>query len=164
MSPGCEFTVTFWFRLLEEPFTRVLSTFKQNNDHSTGISIGFNRDMNGDILVGVSFTTPVPSRGGLRTTGMMYPGVWHHFAFAYHNITQFALYIDFVRRTTSNHHQIHGPDYTPVPIPEAYMANGYRNQHSNQYRTLSGFGLLDELAIFSGILSESQVMQLQISE
>ena len=160
LSPGCKFTITFWFQLPAEPHTDLLSTFKRNVDYNTGIVFGFNRDRNGDIFVGITITTTQPAQAGIRATGMMYPGIWHHIAFAYHNTTHFALYIDFVKRETSHFNDVFEPGYTPVPVPEAHMSSGYQSPPHHEY---SGFGILDELTVFSEVLSAPQIMQLQIS-
>ena len=66
LSPGCKFTVTFWFQLPAEPRTELLSTFKRNVDHNTGISFGINRKLNsGDIFMGITITTDIPSQAAL---------------------------------------------------------------------------------------------------
>ena len=113
--------------------------------------------------MGITITTAIPSKAGISTTGagILQSGVWHHMAFAFHSPTNFAVYIDFVKRTTSSFNDVFEEGYVPVPVPEVNLESGWRSRPNGDHYT--GFGLLDEVAVFSQVMSASQIMQLQIS-
>ena len=161
VSPGCKFTISFWAKIPAEPRATLLSTFKTSNDDNTGVSFGAGVDRNGGLFDSIHFgitLTTFTEQLGISPRGVMYPNVWYHIAFAYHNTTDFALYIDFVNG--DNYHFVDVLDETwrPGPFTEAYMASGFKSPPRGSY---TGFGILDELTVFSEVLSSSQIMQLQ---
>ena len=100
--------------------------------------------------------TTASAQLGISDRGVVYPNIWHHIAFAWHNTTHFALYIDFVNQDIHHFVGEFEEGYLPQPIPEAHMASGFQNLANGEY---TGFGILDEL-----VISPSQIMQLQNSD
>ena len=143
-----------------EPRAHLLSTYKRNVDENTGIQLGLRGNGNRGITLAITITT-ASAQLDISDRGVVHPDVWYHIAFAWHNTTHFALYIDFVNRATSHFVDEFEEGYVPQPIPEAHIASGFQNPPNGEY---TGFGLLDELAVFSEVISASQIMQLQNSD
>ena len=96
LSPSCKFTITFWAKMPPEPRAHLLSTYKRNVDENTGIQLGLRGNGNRGITLAITITT-ASAQLGISDRGVVHPDIWYHIAFAWHNTTHFALYIDFVK-------------------------------------------------------------------
>ena len=162
VSPGCQFTMTFWVKLPEISRIYLLSTNERGTDVSTGLNIR-TRVESRDIQMGITITAEILETVDI-SAGILSSGVWQHIAFAYSldydNSTDFAVYVDLIERETSN--QTYMTDTYLFEPPLAHMSSGLSTILVND--DYQGFGFLDEVAVFSKALSTSEIMQLQISD
>ena len=142
-----------------QPRTRLLATDRDRESYKyTGLEIygghrGFDPAHGDQIRVYVRTSLEELEVRALKHVEIT---VWHHIAFAFHNLTHHALYIDFV----SIENWFHVGSHNQTVITDPYMANGWQNLTRVGY-PYTGFGLMDELVVFPEYLSASQIMQLQ---
>ena len=154
LSPGCNFTITFWLKIPTESISSIILLISPNGDSTAGVRVSMLRE--GERrAIGFSLASCC-EHGIIRSLSVLEFETWYHIAFTSQNTTHLALYIDFVESPISQHFFRRSQEIPPAPFSEAYMASG-----SSRSGPPFGFNIIDELVMFSEILSPEEIMQLQ---